>query len=177
MRGCDRIKYYCSHIHNSKMGQGWGWVPVQYQLNHTELLAPLPPYVLLFLSVVPTMAFFDKPNLSLLIYCACFCESVIISALKPSQYIDIYKRYLASSEFSLCLSLWSCWMIGKNSGQAFLIIMTMKFLLARRKLTNRQNQMDTHTLIFYLTLFCTRNIHLIWPSQVFLLVPGFILLP
>lgn len=88
------------------MGQGRGWVPVQYKLNHTELLAPLPPYVLLFLSVVPSMAFFDKSNLSFFIYCcACFCESMIIPALKPIQYIDIYKRYLASSECSLCLSL------------------------------------------------------------------------
>lgn len=120
----------------------------------------------------------NMPNLSILMYCcAYFCESVIIPALKPIQYIDIYKRYLTSSEFSLCLSLWSCWMIGKNSGQAFLIIMKMKFLLTRRKLTNRQNQMDTHTLIFYLTLFSIRNSHLIWPSQVFLLVPGFKLLP
>lgn len=72
----------------------------------------------------------------------------VLPELKPIQYIDIYKRYFASSEFNLCLSFWSCWMISKNSGKALLIIMTMKFLLARRKLTNGQNQMDTHTDFF-----------------------------
>lgn len=105
MRGCDRVKYY-SCVYNDEKGQGEGWVLVQYQLNHTELLAPLALMSCFTISKCgSTMALLDKLTLCPLMCCTCFCESVIIPALKPVQYIDISKRSLASSEFSLCVSL------------------------------------------------------------------------
>lgn len=119
-------------------GGGRGEVPCQPNHRAPSSFAPCSP-AFPFVSVGPTVAFLDKLTLSPWMCSTCFCESGIIPALKPVQYIDICKRSLTFSEFSLCLSLWSCCMTGKNSRQVFPTILKAEFLLDRRKLTHRQN--------------------------------------
>lgn len=59
----------------TEKGLEGGRILVQYQLNQTELLAPLPlAPALPFLSVADTVAFLDKPTLGPWMCCIHFCD-------------------------------------------------------------------------------------------------------